>query len=218
MIEHLTALPVPLAALSALGPLGVAVVDDELRYVHVDETLARMNGRPPEEHLGRTIHEVLPFAADVLEPLVRRALAGEAVHDLRLVSPPPDGRVFRGSYLPVDGPDGPLCVALVVRDQDEDAALALRITEERLRVALEGTEVGFWEWDVRQDVVRWSENHGPIFGRPRGYQPRDYAEFLDAVVEEDRPHVQAVVGAALEGHDWTDEEWRIRRPDGEVRW
>nr|WP_134006331.1 SpoIIE family protein phosphatase [Streptomyces sp. 846.5] len=39
---------------------GVGVLDRELRYAYVNPTLARMNGVPPEEHLGRTIGEVVP--------------------------------------------------------------------------------------------------------------------------------------------------------------
>ena len=47
----------------------------------------------------------------------------------------------------------------------------LRGLEERLRLALEGTETGFWEWDVATDTVEWSYNMGPLYGLPRGTQP-----------------------------------------------
>ena len=47
----------------------------------------------------------------------------------------------------------------------------MRGLEERLRLALEGTETGFWEWYVDTDVVEWSDNMGPLYGLPRGTQP-----------------------------------------------
>ena len=47
----------------------------------------------------------------------------------------------------------------------------MRGLEERLRLALEGTETGFWEWDVATDTVEWSDNMGPLYGLPRGTQP-----------------------------------------------
>jgi len=56
-IEH------DLAALDALfssSPLGFAVFDTELRYVRVNEALARVNRLSRGEHLGKTVHEVLP--------------------------------------------------------------------------------------------------------------------------------------------------------------
>ena len=46
----------------------------------------------------------------------------------------------------------------------------MRGLEERLRLALEGTETGFWEWDIASDTVEWSENMGPLYGLPRGTQ------------------------------------------------
>ncbi|MGH6657678.1 MAG: SpoIIE family protein phosphatase [Actinocrinis sp.] len=39
---------------------GIAVVDPNLRYLYVNDALAEMNGVPPEQHLGRTLPEVLP--------------------------------------------------------------------------------------------------------------------------------------------------------------
>ena len=55
----------------------------------------------------------------------------------------------------------------------------MRGLEERLRLALEGTETGYWEWFVDTDVVEWSENMGPLYGLPRGYQPAGVEEFVD---------------------------------------
>ena len=66
----------------------------------------------------------------------------------------------------------------------------LRGLEERLRLALEGTETGFWEWDVATDTVEWSDNMGPLYGLPRGTQPDGVADFLDRIVHpEDRERI-----------------------------
>ena len=43
------------------SPIGLAVLDTDLRYVLVNPALERINGVPAERHLGRRIHEVLPF-------------------------------------------------------------------------------------------------------------------------------------------------------------
>lgn len=63
-----------LDALFASAPVGIGLIDREMRYVRVNETLAAFNGKPAGEHLGRTIREMLPELADELEPLFRRAL------------------------------------------------------------------------------------------------------------------------------------------------
>ncbi|MCF2527384.1 SpoIIE family protein phosphatase [Yinghuangia sp. KLBMP8922] len=53
---------------------GVGILDAELRYAYVNPALARMNGVPAEEHLGRTIADVLP-GLDANEAELRALLA-----------------------------------------------------------------------------------------------------------------------------------------------
>ncbi|MFC1419590.1 SpoIIE family protein phosphatase [Streptacidiphilus cavernicola] len=53
---------------------GVALLDQELRYIYVNPTLARMNGAPAADHLGRTIAEMLP-GVDAREDVLRLVLA-----------------------------------------------------------------------------------------------------------------------------------------------
>ncbi|MET9871994.1 PAS domain-containing protein, partial [Streptomyces sp. NPDC006386] len=45
----------------AQSPIGLAVLDTELRYVSVNPALEEINGVPAEEHLGRTAREVVPL-------------------------------------------------------------------------------------------------------------------------------------------------------------
>jgi PAS domain S-box-containing protein len=57
------------------SPLGLAVLDTDLRYVSVNPALERINGVPAEEHLGRTVREVLPdMDTSALEAAVRQVL------------------------------------------------------------------------------------------------------------------------------------------------
>ncbi|WEH37544.1 SpoIIE family protein phosphatase [Streptomyces sp. AM 4-1-1] len=55
-------------------PAGIVMLDTDLRYVYVNPALARLNGVPAAEHLGRTIGEVLPDL-DAREHLLRAVLA-----------------------------------------------------------------------------------------------------------------------------------------------
>jgi PAS domain S-box-containing protein len=77
-----------LAEVFERAPVGVAVLDLELRYVYVNEALAATNGPSVEDHLGRTIEEVVPEVAahargvfqDVVEscrPLLGWQVSGE---------------------------------------------------------------------------------------------------------------------------------------------
>jgi PAS domain S-box-containing protein len=58
------------------SPIGLAVLDTDLRFVSVNPALERINGVSAEEHLGRRVREVLPdLDADALEAAARQVLA-----------------------------------------------------------------------------------------------------------------------------------------------
>ncbi|MGW7421650.1 SpoIIE family protein phosphatase [Streptomyces sp. NPDC054813] len=73
------------------SPIGLAVLDTELRFVSVNPALERINGVPAEEHVGRTLREVLPHMdADALESAYLRVLrTGEPVIDQPAVGSTP---------------------------------------------------------------------------------------------------------------------------------
>src|SRR3954452_2067944 len=95
----------------------------------------------------------------------------------------------------------------------------MRGLEERLRLALAGTETGFWEWFVDTDVVEWSDNMGPLYGLPRGYQPAGVNEFVERIIEpEDRKQMAEHVQAALEHGTPYEMDLRVVLEDKGLRW
>ncbi|MFC8089492.1 SpoIIE family protein phosphatase [Streptomyces sp. NPDC057301] len=72
----------------AQAPIGLAVMDTELRYVTVNPALAQLNGIPADEHLGRTPRELLPDpdAAEAIEAALREVLrTGDALINQRIM-------------------------------------------------------------------------------------------------------------------------------------
>ncbi|MER6470685.1 SpoIIE family protein phosphatase [Streptomyces collinus] len=57
------------------SPMGLAVLDTELRFVSVNPALEAINGLPAAEHVGRRLREVVPrLEAGTLEDAARRVL------------------------------------------------------------------------------------------------------------------------------------------------
>ncbi|MEV8086676.1 SpoIIE family protein phosphatase [Streptomyces nigra] len=72
----------------AQAPVGLAVLDTELRYVSVNPALAELNGLPAEAHLGHMPHELMPDteAARTVEAALRAVLrTGEPIINRRIV-------------------------------------------------------------------------------------------------------------------------------------
>ena len=61
------------------APVGLCYFDRELRYVQINDFLAAMNGLPAEEHIGKTVMEVLPeiAAAGVVKELRQVCESGD---------------------------------------------------------------------------------------------------------------------------------------------
>jgi PAS domain S-box-containing protein len=135
-----------LETILATASVGLGVLDRELRFVRANEALARGNGVPREEHLGRTIMEIWPTIAPELVRRLRELLdGGEPVIDDEAVSEL-DGRrrYVLGSYYPVlDEAGGVLGIGVVVSDITARtlAEEALRSSERRLRELLENVQL-----------------------------------------------------------------------------
>jgi PAS domain S-box-containing protein len=94
---------------------------------------------------------------------------------------------------------------------------ALRQAALRLSEAQELAHIGSWEWDVRRDVVTWSDELFRIFGLSPDARPLSYASYLERVHPEDRESVERVVGGAVSDGKPFAYEHRIIRPDGTER-
>ena len=95
-----------LALLYRTAPIGLALVDREMKYVRVNDKLAEFNGRPVASHLGRTFSEIVPEMAAALEPVVQRVFdTGAAISDLEISAPtaavPGEARDWLVSFLPL---------------------------------------------------------------------------------------------------------------------
>ncbi|MFB7540272.1 SpoIIE family protein phosphatase [Streptomyces zaomyceticus] len=99
-----------LAAMESLftqSPIGLALLGPDLRFLRVNDALARMNGVPAAEHVGHRLTEVVPGVnAASLESLMRQVLeSGHAVVDARRVgrtpADPDRDHIWSCSYAPL---------------------------------------------------------------------------------------------------------------------
>ena len=91
-------------------PIGLCYFDQNLRYVHVNDRLASINGVSVEEHLGRKISEVLPDVAAGVESLLQRVIeTGEPIVggtvSAETPADPGNKRFFQHSYSANQGLD-----------------------------------------------------------------------------------------------------------------
>uniref|UniRef100_UPI0027B9014C SpoIIE family protein phosphatase n=1 Tax=Streptomyces sp. rh195 TaxID=2034271 RepID=UPI0027B9014C len=105
------------------SPVGMAVLDPDLRYLWLNDTLERFGGVPREQRLGRRPSEVLPGAlAAPIERLMRQVLStGEAITDYEYLgwswSDPHRRRAYASSFFPLaDAGDRQIGIGYMVLD------------------------------------------------------------------------------------------------------
>lgn len=84
MLEQSEGIAGLLFGLFADARVGLVLLDREMRYVLVNQTLADLHDMPVDDHTGRRFQEVTPDLAPVLEPVFERVLAGESVTNLEI--------------------------------------------------------------------------------------------------------------------------------------
>lgn len=95
---------------------------------------------------------------------------------------------------------------------------AFRKSEERLRQALDAAEAAPWETDLVTGKVFASPRMAKIYGIDQTSLPQTRTEWRAFVLNEDRALLDSVLDAAAQGDGKYHVDFRIRRPDGDVRW
>jgi PAS domain S-box-containing protein len=98
---------------------------------------------------------------------------------------------------------------------------ALRESEERYALAMEGANEGYWDWDIATDRLFLSPKAKVWAGLSMDSAITTRAAWLAQIViyPDDRPRVEAALTDHLEGRTPRYEcEYRIRQPDGQWRW
>jgi PAS domain S-box-containing protein len=100
----------------------------------------------------------------------------------------------------------------------EASAGRLIQSEQRRSMALAASNLGSWDWDRVKGDCLWDENQYRIFG----VDPQRFAvtpENVRALLyPDDWERVQQAAQTVLAGGQVQETEFRVRRPDGEIRW
>ncbi|MEA3207360.1 MAG: hypothetical protein QOE70_417 [Chthoniobacter sp.] len=122
-------------------------------------------------------------------------------------------------YLVRDGEGKPLRMvgSMMNITERKRAEEELSLSRLRLAEAQHLAQVGSWEWEVKTDALTWSDEKYRLFGFEPGACVVSHAFRLRCVHPEDRPAATAFFQAALVTRESTQADFRIIRPDAEVR-
>jgi PAS domain S-box-containing protein len=205
---------------------GLAWIKDlQGRYVYANDAAMKVFRCPRDGLYGKTDEQVFaPEKAAQFKANDRKALASETGVQIIETLEHEDGIVHHSvvSKFPILGVEGsPAFVGGIAIDITDRlrAEEVLAESEQRFRQLAENIKEVFWMSNPQATEILyispayeqvWGQSCQSLYEQPRS--------FLDAIHPDDRDRIR---GAALEKHsrgEATDEEYRVVRPDGSVRW
>lgn len=100
----------------------------------------------------------------------------------------------------------------------EQADVALRELQQRQLMAIEAGQVGFWDWDIADNRVEWSEMLYSFHGLDEGSFGGTVEDFAKLIHPADAEAVHAAISRALEEGSPYHIDFRALGPDGRIRW
>ncbi|HEY9596309.1 MAG TPA: PAS domain S-box protein, partial [Cyanophyceae cyanobacterium] len=210
-------------ALLENSPDIISRLDRQFRHVYINPIIEQVTGLPPQSFIGKTNQE-LGMPEDKVEQW-DRALnqvfeTGQEVV-IEFDFPSCDGiRYFQGCLVPERNQQGEVQTILgISRDITnlKHVESALRESEEKFRQLAENIQAVFWSFTPdRKEVIYISPAYEQIWGRSCDELELSDYFWEKAIYPDDCDRVLAKLPLLLEGK--FDEEFRIVRPDGTIRW
>ncbi len=205
------------------APIGLNILDADLRFVRINQRLADINGLPIEAHIGRSIRELFPDLADTVERLLHPVLqTGEPLLNVEIhgETPAQPGvqRVWLEHFFPLKSGNRVIGISTVCEEITErnQVEVALRRSEQRFRDMADNAPAMIWVTDATgyctylnqgwYDFTGQTEETGLGFG------------WLGVVHPEDSERSKTVFLQANTQHQAFRLEYRLRRRDGVYCW
>ncbi len=137
---------------------------------------------------------------ELVKKAVEKALIGEEVRlDLDVIGN--EGNILRidFSIVPITDSNGDVLFLvpegrdITERDQIRNELIQ---TKKRLEEAQEIAKIGNWNWDMKEDVITWSDQNYRVFGQSKDFKPT-FEQLNNLIPEEDREPFQKDVERAI---------------------
>ncbi len=216
-------------------PIGIQVFDANGVTLRLNEAQRRIFGMPSLDYPVNSFNILTdPLSIANGSPQhFREALSGKVVsvpENVLDLSQPVNAWSTHGQRMVLDTVYFPLTndvgevtsVVMLVQDVTARKAAqdALRVSEERLRLAYLAEGIGYWDWDLRQSIGMGSAEMGSILGMPQ--QPVNLSPemFMELLIPEERESMIRRLRAACapDSGDSFSFNHYVLTQNGEVRW
>ncbi|MFP4503995.1 MAG: PAS domain S-box protein [Cyclobacteriaceae bacterium] len=210
---------------SQIAKVGGWEVDLEKQQLTWTAETYRIHNLSPEEEIDveRAIDFYAPGDKEVIKVAYERLVKYRELYDLELRIILDEGnlkwvRITSGGYDIKDDKvvkvRGSFQDITSKKEQEE----ALSKYSKRLMLAVQTARIGIWELDMESGELSWNEQQHKIYGISPEQFAKDINYWKSLVHPDDVARAGAEMAKALNGKEVFNVEFRIIRPDGEVRY
>ncbi|MFI3156388.1 MAG: PAS domain-containing protein [Methylococcaceae bacterium] len=190
----------------------------DLEYLSANPAFATVTGIA-EPVIGRKVSEVIPGYCEnnpeSIEIFGRVATTGVSTrweHYLRELNRWFSFMIYSPSY-------GEVIIVTENITERKTAEAQLCASEERLKLALDVTNDGLWDWDLRSGLSYLTPHYYEMTGYRRDQVTPDFEFFKRTVHPDDLPHVLETMSVHLQGKTSASEfDYRLITPSGKTKW
>ncbi len=205
-------------------PQSVFSKDLSGRFTFANQNYCDLEGKALDEIVGKTDFDMHPpELARQYRQDDQRVMASEQLFEAVEVHQPLDGDPFYVQVIktPIYDADGRVIGMLgMFWDITERKRMekALRESEERLKLAMDATEHGFWDWNMDTDETYFSPRYYTMLGYEPGELPMALSTWDELLHPDDKREVAPRILEKAMNAESFEEVFRLKSKSGAWRW
>jgi PAS domain S-box-containing protein len=209
---------------------GLYVQDARGLCIYMNSEAERLLGWSRAEFIGKRVHEAihtqtaegLPLPGQQCPIMLDVVTSGSSRSDDQVFMRK-DGSVFpvevSSQAITRDGAIDGIVVAFQDISERKKNELFIRLTQERLNLSLDGSNLALWDWDLARDRVFLSDRWSMMMGGEQREMTVTTVQLFSMVHPEDRALLKMELEGVFKGRsEFYSVEYRVARADGGWAW
>ncbi len=198
--------------------------DAHNKILRLNEAAAKSMGGTVKDFEGMQTEDLFPSMAEkYLKDDQQVISSGKAIHGILEQYKPTDGeeRWIQTDKVPQPDKDGtPYGLVAISTDvtQLKEVETRLAESEERLKLAVKGSQDGLWDWDINTNAVYLAPQYKHLIGYKDTELDNSYDEWFNRIHPDDVDGAMLQLQAHLTSKEPYNAEFRLKTKSGHYRW